>query len=347
MADALGFCHEHSRGLLAEALVREAAAPVFASAIRQTMPLLSERSFGDAKFQQVYFSAAHACPACTFERRAVGRHAGRVSSAFAGSSTSDARIDHDHHALCISHFRCLARNVEPEHRILALGRYLAMLERESQEIQDLESIESAGRLELEDEDAAPKLRDVLRLVAEPFGEATFAPSCFEDVLPDLSDLAEFVTCMVACPVCIEVERARRRWLETVRQGILPSPEMWLFLPTCAHHVSVAAALGETALVRAVVAHSLRVALEQLQQQLRSLVSAAESEAELAAARAVKWGRRRRRKKTDPPIQHAPRIARCPACERLAVAELQATARLLKALRVERHRRSFERGYGCA
>lgn len=149
----------------------------------------------------------------------------------------------------------------------------------------------------------------------------------------------------ACSVCVEVERARLRWLETAAFAVAHGLDDWLVLPTCPEHVALMSATSANDVRARVAVHALQVAGEQTHLQLRALVRSAESKAEQAAAAIVRWGRRPRRRKTEAPPPPAPRIARCAACERLAIAELHAVGRLLRLLRDPRQRDAFQAGYG--
>ena len=198
--------------------------------------------------------------------------------------------------------------------------------------------------------AAPSERlaldHALSMAAGPPARATPAPEApLAEAMQTCPGFAQALGCANACPMCLEVERARQRWLAAVPLAAAHNLDGWLFFPTCPEHVSTVAKLGDTALTSAVCAHALHVGTEHLHQQLRVLARAAETEAELAAARIARWGWRPRRRKSDPPRSPPPRLVRCAACERLAIAELQATGKLLRLLRGEQHRQAFQGGYG--
>ena len=340
IADALGFCSRHGRDLLARTPHRIAVARVFEGVVPLVLPLLAQSRFGDERFQQVYFSAPDACPACAYEHRAVGRHAARLCRQhFSAGEPGDGQDL----PLCNSHFQVLVRRLKPERRMPALARHAQALDQAAGAVENLLAGGVPGQAGLAD---LPSLAHALGICACPPNAVPDVPgSSLVEALQVCDDFEQALAWRGACSVCMEVERARQRWMTAVPLAVTHHLDDWLFLPTCPEHVSAIAGLGNTAVTAAVAAHALRVAGEHAHQQLRILVRAAESEAEQAAARIVGWGRRPRRRKSDPPKPPAPKIARCAACERLAIAELHATGRLLRLLNRDKQRQTFEAGYG--
>jgi hypothetical protein len=341
IADALGFCPRHGAELLRREPLRRATARVFEQVVPQVLPLLAEARFGDEKFQQVYFSAAHACPACAYEHRAVTRQAADLGRKAVWPAGPDAVPPQP--TLCNAQFQLMARTLKPERRMPALAAHADLLDHAVRAVEDLlRAGQQAGTSLAE----RPALATALGLAAGPGGacSATVAPPLAQ-ALQTCPDFEQAVEHACACPVCVEVERARQRWLIAVPLAVAHGLDDWLFLPTCPEHVALAAGLGDTAVMATVAAHALRVAGEMAHQQVRTLVRAAESEAEQAAARIVHWGRRPRRRQSGPPKPPPPKIVRCAACERLAIAELHATGRLLRWLQGSRHRHAFEGGWG--
>jgi hypothetical protein len=341
IADALGLCPRHGAELLMREPLRGATAQVFARVVPQVLPLLAEARFGDERFQQVYFSASHACPACAYEHRAVSRQVTDLGKKAVWPAGPDAAPQQP--TLCNAHFQLMARTLKPERRMPALGTHADLLDHAVRAVEDLLN---AGLLAGTGPGERPALAAALDLAACPGGarSVAVAPPLAEP-LQSCTDFEEAVAQACACPVCIEVERARQRWLAAVPLAVAHHLDDWLFLPTCPEHVALAAGLGDAAVTATVAAHALRVAAEQAHHHLRALVRAAESEAEQAAARIVRWGRRPRRRKSEPPRPPPPKIVRCAACERLAIAELHATGRLLRWLHGSRHRHAFESGWG--
>jgi hypothetical protein len=341
IADALGFCPRHGAELLRREPLRGATAQVFEQVVPRILPLLAEARFGDEKFQQVYFSAPHVCPACAYEHRAVMRQATDLGKkAVSPASHDDMPLQP---MLCNAHFQLMARTLKPARRMPALA---AHAERLDHAVCAVENLPSAGLPAGTSLVERSELATALGLAAGAAGacSATVAPPLAE-ALQACPDFEQAVEQACACPVCIEIERARQRWLVAVPLAVAHGLDDWLFLPTCPEHVALATGSGDIAVMATVAAHALRVAGELAHQQVRTLVRAAESEAEQAAARIVRWGRRPRRRKSEPPKPPPPKIVRCAACERLAIAELHATGRLLRWLQGSRHRHAFENGWG--
>jgi len=341
IADALGFCPRHGAHLLSNGSLRWAIAQVFQEVVPRVLPWLLERHFGNEKFQQVYFSAQGACPACSYEHRAVGRHAARLGRQHL--SAADASEVAGFESICLEHFQVLARGPKPELRMPMLARYGDVFDQVARTIEDLLA---TGVLRGADPGKLPALAHALSLAAAPRAVAASTPDTpLAETLQAFESLEQAICCTSACPVCVEVEHARQRWLTAVPLAAAYHLDDWLFFPTCPEHVSTIAGLGDAQLTTAVVAHALHVATEHLHQQLRVLVRAAETQEERAAARIANWGRRPRRKKSESPRPPTSKLPRCAACERLAIAELHATGRLLRLLLSNKHRQAFEAGYG--
>lgn len=341
LADAFGLCQRHGAALMSDERRLRSAARMLEAVLPRVLPLLMAHRFGDEKFQQVYFSASLACPACAYERRAVGRHAGRLARVLVQAADAGEAPELD--ALCVQHFPLVARGFKPELRMPALSRFADALETSARALgAPFNGIARSGEACAE----RTALDHALSLVAGPAStvEANESPRA-HDTVQGPAGFEESLGCATACPVCREVERARQRWLAAVPLAAAHGLDGWLFFPTCSEHVAAVAGIGDAALTSAVCIHALHVAAEHAHRQLQALVRAAESEAEQAAARIARWGRRPRRRKSDPPKPPPPRMVRCAACERTAVAELQATARLLRLLQGDKQRRLLESGYG--
>ena len=341
IADSLGFCQRHGADLMGSASLQAGMAQVFQGVIPRVLPLLSEQRFADDKFQHVYFSAPDACPACTCERRAVGRHAARLGRQHAAMAESRA-VDGGAMPLCHEHFQTLARGLNPELRMPLLARHAQWLDCAARAVEDLLA---AGVSRETVPGELPALEHALGIAGGQLDVVPAPPAALVEALWDCPGIEQAIGWANACPVCVEIERARQHWLATVPLAAKYHLDDRLFFPTCPEHVATLARLGDTPLTAVVAAHALHVATEHVLRQLRVLVRAAETESERAAARIAHWGRRPRRRKPELPRPPALRIARCAACERLAIAEIHATCRLLQLLRSHPYRHAFEDGYG--
>ncbi len=345
VTDALGFCPRHGATLLSQEHLSRAICHVFRDVIPRMVPLLAVRHLYEDRVQQVFFGASSSCPACAYGSRAAARHARRLARQFSSArdQTDCLRLD----SLCVRHFQILAGELKPEVRTAEFTEYVDALDRAAMTTEKLLQsgrVPDAWRLE----EGSAALHHALDLIA---GRPVPGP------YPDGDALAEALQCCPtltegiaypnACPLCLEVERARRRWIHDIPVAAKFKRIAWLFFPTCSEHIGTVVRLGDPQLTATVVTNALHVAIGKIYQEILALVRAAEIKEELAreAARLVRLGRRRRRKKTEEQEPFVPRRARCPGCERLAVAQDQATSGVLELLQEKKYRNAFNRGYG--
>lgn len=341
IADCLGYCARHGAAVFEGAVRERRGANVLDVAITRVLPFLQRSRFGEERFQQVYFGAEHACPACAYERRVVGRQAGRLARHFLDQDMPQSNVQLG--TLCALHFQAVSRRLKPEGRMPVLANYSAVLEATASGMNAAAPGDDgahAGQAQ------PPIVSELLERAAGSVLTRGARPrSSIPDSVINLPSIEHSLSCTSVCCTCLEIERSRRRWLAALPLAVAHGLDGWLFFPTCPEHIADVADLGNGRATGAVCAHAVHVAAEYCHQQLRVLVRAAETEAEIAAARIARWGRRPRRRKIDPPKPPQPRLVRCAACERLAIAELQATTKLLRLLRAEKHRSSFQRGFG--
>jgi hypothetical protein len=344
VTDTLGFCTRHGATLLSQEHLSRGIFHVFRDVIPRMVPLMAEKHLYEDRVQQVFFGASSACPACAYGDRTAARHAGRLARHFsrARDQTERGRLE----SLCFRHFAILAGELKPEIRIAALTQYADTLDDAARTTETL--LQSGGALDARAlEDGAGALHHALDLIA---GRPVPGPYPDGDALAEALQccptLTEGIAYPKACPLCIEVVRARQRWISNVPVAAQFKQIAWLFFPTCSEHIWTVIRIGDPNLTAAVVTHALHAAIGHIYQQIMALVRAAEINEELAkeAARFVRWGRRRRRK-TEIPKPITVRPTRCPGCERLGIAEDQATGGMLELLQQRKYRNAFHRGYG--
>jgi hypothetical protein len=344
VTDTLGFCARHGATLLSQEHLSRGIVHVFRDAIPRMVPLLAEEYIHEDRVQQVFFGASSACPACAYGNRAAARHAGRLARRFSGARTQAERRRLN--SLCVRHFQLLADALKPEIRMAALTQYVDALDHAARTTKKLlRSRRALDALPLEDGAAA--LHPALELIAgRPVPEPCHNGDAFAEVLQRCPTLAEAIAYPNACPVCLEVARARRRWISNIPVAAEFKQIGWLFFPTCSEHVWTVVRLGDPKLTATVITHALQFEIGHIQQQILALVRAAEIEKELAqeAAPFARWGTRTR-KKTEIPKPITVRPTRCPGCERLVMAEDYATGSVLELLRQRKYRNAFNRGYG--
>lgn len=354
ISETLGFCARHGVILLARQPLSGEFARVLRAAIRRIMLLLSERHLQAAPVQQILFGTDGACPACSYTNRALGRQAASLGRRMLKAADPVAR--EQVHALCLDHFRMFEANLAAGPRLAALTGYTAHLEHMSHKMKALLSAGQESDIRSHDH-AAAMLRDALGLVAGRAASATDALIGMHDA--DLSQypaLAGIIGQPDVCPLCIEAERARRRWLKKVQHAAALGQDAWLILPTCPQHIGMVARLGEPQATASAVARALNVALRHNHRQMQTLVAAArlkQEEARIKAEGPEVWLAYKRqltyRKRTAPDTakQNAPspRAAKCPACEWDEIAAERATGELVDLLHEKKHRNAFGRGYG--
>jgi hypothetical protein len=345
VTDALGFCSRHGSTLLSQEHLPRGLVRVFRGAIPRLVPVLAEKYLYEDRVQQVLFGASSSCPACAYGNRAAARHARRLARQF--SSPRDhagcLRLD----SLCVRHFQLLAGDFKPEVRLPAFTQYGDALDHAATATEDLlESGRLPGARRLEEGSVA--LHHALELIAGRPAQGQYPDGdALAEALQCCPTLVEGLVYPKACPLCLEVGRARRRWIHDVPVAAKFKQIAWLFFPTCPEHIWPVVQLGDPQLTAMVVTHALHVAIGQIYQQILTLVRAAEINEERAqeAARFARWGKRRRRRKKVAQEPAMPRLVRCPGCERLAVAEDHATKGLLDLLQERKYRNAFNRGYG--
>jgi Family of unknown function (DUF6062) len=344
VTDTLGFCRRHGAMLLSQDRLSRGILRVFRDAIPRMVPLLAEEYIHEDRVQQVFFGASSACPACAHGNRAVSRHAGRLARQFSGARNQAERRWLD--SLCIRHFQILAGALKPEIRMAAFRQYVDTLERAAKTTK--KRLRSRRTLDaLPREHGAAALHPALELIAgKPVPESRHNGDAIAEVLQRCPTLAEGIADAQACPVCLELDRARRHWIHDVPMAAEFTQIGWLFFPTCPEHLWAAIRLGDPKLAAIVVTHALHVAIGHVEQQILALVRAAEIEAELAQeAAASARPATGPRKKAEMPKPITVRPTRCPGCERLAIAEDHATGSILELLQQRKYRNTFHRGYG--
>lgn len=344
VTDTLGLCPRHGTILLSQAHLSGGIVHVFRDAIPRMIPLLAEEYIHEDRVQQVFFGASSACPACAYGNRAVSRHAGRLARQFSSARNQAERRWLD--SLCIRHFQILAGALKPDIRMAAFRQYVDTLERAARTTK--QRLRSRRALEaLQHEHGAAALHLALELTAgRTVPEPRHNGDAIAELLQRCPTLAEGIAHAEACPVCLEVDRARRRWIHDVPMAAEFRQIGWLFFPTCPEHLWTVVRLGDPNLTAIVVTHALQVAIGHIQQEIAALVRAAEIEAELAqgAASSARSGTRPRQKtEILKPITVRP--TRCPGCERLIIAEDHATGSMLELLQQRKYRNAFHRGYG--
>lgn len=341
VVDALGFCPRHGAALLAQEGLSRGIVRVFRKVVPELMPLLREEHVRVEKYQQMFFAARTACPACAHEERIVGRHIARLARQFSPAPEALSVMDE----LCAAHAQHLAEALKAAPRLRALAHYVDGMDEAARAMDELRA--EGDR----DADREAKLAHALRLVAgRSLPEPTHDDDALAEALQRCPTLAAGLGDAQACPLCIERARARQRWLQHVPRSARHAQDAWLFYPTCPEHVAAAAQLGDPDLTAAVATRALHAVGRQLRQQVLVLAREADIRAAAAAARAAQRYKYARTRVPKPPHlltpkPAAPQAVKCPWCERLGIAEAHARVRFLDLLENDRHRSAYAQGYG--
>lgn len=341
VVDALGFCPRHGAALLAQEGLWRGIARVFRKVVPEVMPLLLEENVRVEKYQQMFFAARTACPACAHEERMAGRHIARLARHFSPAPEALSVMD----ALCAAHAQRLAEALKAAPRLRALAHYVDGMDAAAHAMDELRMAADG------DADREARVAHALRLVAgRSLAEPTPDDGALAEALQRCPSLAASLGDGHACPLCIGRARARQRWLQHVPPSARHAQDAWLFYPTCPEHVAAAAQLGHPDLTAAVATRALHVVGRQLRQQVLVLTREAEIRAAAAAARAAQRYKYARTRVPKPPHLLTPRPAapqpvKCPWCERFGIAEAHARVRFLDLLEKDRHRAAYAEGYG--
>jgi hypothetical protein len=345
VADALGFCPRHGALLLSQGHWPEGVAHVLRDAVPHLALLSNEHYLHEHLVQQVLFGADGACPACSHTHRVVGRQAAALARRYPDGADG----------LCIAHFQAVAACLVPERRLDVLTARAEFMAQAVRRVRtQLRQTREAVEWPIGNGDEI--LRNLLDLVIgrpQPAAiQADKPDGALAAALAQSSTLEDALLLPDVCPVCVEAERSRRRWLDRVQAAAGFDDDAWLFLPTCPEHVAEIARLDQASLTMAAVARALAVVLRHQRQQIHALVQAAALDQEIARIKAEgpeAWAehkRKRARRQTESPkLPPPPRLAKCPACERAEIAVEHATGELLDLLHERKHRDAFLRGYG--
>jgi len=343
VADALGFCPQHGAALLSQAHLSREIVSVFRAVIPRLMPMLEEKYIYEEQVQRIFFAAGNRCPACAYCNRVAARQAGHLAREFSGM---EGKAGTRHlETLCVAHFKTFMAELETPTRLAALKQYVNILNSAARAIAKAHQPGTIPNGDLLEGESSTCPRALAQIAGEPGPGADHRAIAIGDTLQQYPTLSESIAHANGCPLCLEVERARRRWTSEISIAAKLNLGRWLFFPACPGHIRDVVRIGDPELIAAVTAHALHVAAEHFRQQALALERADELRKEQAMAPIVRWGRRRRRKQSEPSFPTPLRPTRCPACERLGVAQESAIGSLLELLRKEKLRSAFNRGYG--
>jgi hypothetical protein len=329
--------------------IQDGIVRVIQSSIPRLTLLLNEKYFLENQVQQVLFGAQRSCPACTHANRAVGRHSARLARQY--FPLEDKAESTRHNDLCVGHFQLFAAELSTERRMTGMTHYANELNHAAKAMTIL--LRSAREADSWPIEGTAKALDrgLTLLAGRPNSESLPTETGIAKALELYPSLVESISCPDTCPLCIETERARQRWLLNVQKAAGFEQDAWLFFPTCPEHVCAVARLDEPRLTAAVVERGLSASHRFLRQQIQVLVRAAalrEEEDQIKAQGPEFWAAyKRKRARRDSPVVKTPslRLGKCPGCERIEIIADYAANSLLDLLNRKENRKAFSQGYG--
>jgi hypothetical protein len=216
---SMGFCHDHRQRL------READPDTAAwsehcesDATSRLAELFARTRLQDEFLQDLLFGARARCPACLFSRRLEGRLLSRMVHDLEGRKTSLRTLFST--KVCFEHARQLVGRTEGSLRT----RMKVALRKKGEQM-----LAKARAGNIADEAGMVAIGRMLMNEIYPGAGPAW--------LSGLAATSTADTCgQDSCPVCAELERSQRRWLESVAENIRLGQPAWLTLPTCADHV---------------------------------------------------------------------------------------------------------------
>jgi hypothetical protein len=304
IAATLGYCASHAELIETADEQSEFAALYAAAAARLVDRFEREPDFT----RTAVFDAQHACPACQWRDRHVGREAHRwLALAGTGLTWPPLCIDHLHTAIGIA----------PQG---ALQPLLAQQGEQLRGCADIARVAGSPR-------SARRWRArMCRLLAE---------RRFEQV-------ADLFDAPALCPVCGWIAQTIERWIDSVRTAVRIGADGETVFPLCAGHVWIAAdECGDAA--AAIAAHAAAAVCRSLAAGLQAIQRDERADAE---ARASVWYRRRSPAYVLGQWRRgALRMPACLPCLLAATALEFAVEAVVDVLGSTRQRGRLERGHG--
>jgi hypothetical protein len=324
IVDSLGFCDYHG-SLLSQIHGQRAA---MASALRAATDrmitwLCDESHYADRLFE-LFFAVEQTCVGCKLRDQRLARAVHQASDRHGDEPVSGA--------LCFPHYRKLAYALKSPSLPGLADAQLRLLQRVTDAIGPLAGEEASARFGLGDV-AGATLRWALGVVA---GEAAVL---LEPVAITGSGAAEALDRRseerVRCPVCAEICQAELRWADTVKVVARFGQDLWTALPTCPAHIASCARLGDHDIALLAVRYAARVQTEALRTGVVAL--AHDNTAREAAKQSVFYHRKSPAYILGQQRKMITKIPRCPACERMVIAQERAVGDLVRKLGDARRR----------
>jgi hypothetical protein len=325
VVDSLGFCGHHGALLQRQGAGEQAIGRVLGDATDRMIGWLGdERRYAD-RLLELFWGAERTCVACKSHEQQVARHVNRLPAPDLSAQQFPP--------LCFPHYRDAVYAMKSPQLPALANAQLRLLE------QVVAAIGPASDdIVEEDVDAAVDpvtLAAALRTTAGSAalagvdGTVVAADAFMIDTRGDGS-AGDNDAIDRGCPVCTEIRGAEMRWARAAVNVAKLRRDLWTTFPTCAMHIAQCAQSQDERLTLLVARYAATIQLTALQQGVRKL--ARDISDRQAASTSVFYHRKspawilgqQRRMISDVP--------RCPACERLIVAQDRAVNRVVEDLR---------------
>ena len=323
IVDALGFCEEHGA-----ALVRHGGSHVLARVLGEATDCIlgwlgDEKRYAD-RMLEVFFGIGRACPTCKLQSHRVAHEVNRVAQAGAGQAVAGA--------LCFSHYRDVANTVNA-------GALSVLAEVQHRLLESV--IDEIGRIPEEpcgDAERFPVAPETLRW-------ATFMVASEVVLVDEVSRAHRGIPTVTArgrdragdscdnetsCPVCAGIRREEERWLEMTKTVAKLGQDLWTVLPTCAKHIQQCARCDDEDVALAAIRYAAEVQSASLRDGIAALVQ--DNRNREAARKSVFYRHKSPAYILGQQRKMVTNLPRCPACERLVIAQERGVVEALHRLR---------------
>jgi hypothetical protein len=326
IVDALGFCEDHGVALLRQS-DSHVLAHILGDATECILGWLADEKRYAERMLEVFFDIGRACPACKLQSHRVTHQVNRLAQTNAGQAVT--------RALCFSHYRDVANTVNAATLSVLADAQRKLLESVIDEIGRIpeEPCSEADRLPI----APEKVRWASRMVASEValvdrvsnancGNPTLATECRDRAGESRDD-------ETSCPVCAGIQREEARWLEMTKTVARLGQDLWTVLPTCAKHIQQCVRCDDEDVALAATRYAAEIQLASLRDGIAALVQ--DDRNREAARKSVFYRRKSPAYILGQQRKMVTNLPRCPACERLVVAQDRGIVEALQRLRSAR------------
>jgi len=323
IVDALGFCEDHGAALLRRG-DSHLLARILGDATEFILGWLGDEKRYADRMLDVFFGIGRACPTCKLQSHRVTHQVQRLAQANTGQAVA--------RALCFSHYRDVANAVNAATLSVLADTQRKLLESIIDEIGRIpeEPCSEADRSPI----APEKLRWATRMVASELALVDKVPTVTTEPRDGAAGSCADES---SCPVCAGIQREEARWLEMTKTVARLGQDLWTVLPTCAKHIQQCARCDDENVALAATRYAADVQLASLRDGIAALVQ--DNRNREAARKSVFYRRKSPAYILGQQRKMVTNLPRCPACERLVVAQDRGIMEALQGLR------SARRGHG--